>query len=81
VQLPARLQNPDQVLLVLEEQIGALRRDRRLRTVERARAIAQLAALCLRVIETRDVGAKLEAVESVLRRRESANQDRHEGAA
>jgi len=68
VEVSGRMQTPSDVLAVLEEQIDALRRDKRLRTVERARAIGQLATLCLRVIETRDVEAKLNRVDDALKR-------------
>lgn len=74
VEISGRVQTPDHVLAVLEEQIDALRRDRRLRTVERAKAIAQLATLCLKVIEAREVEAKVRDVESVIKTRDPANQ-------
>jgi len=68
IEISGRMQTPSDILAVLEEQIDALRRDPRLRTVERARAIAQLATLCLKVIETRDVQAKLDKIDDALKR-------------
>ncbi len=68
IEISGRMQTPSDVLAVLEEQIDALRRDKRLRTVERARAIGQLATLCLKVIETRDVEAKLDKIDDALKR-------------
>lgn len=65
-----RLQSPDEVLAVLEEQIETLRRDRRLRSVERAKAIAQLAALTLKALEHRDMERKVDDIESAVRMRE-----------
>lgn len=50
-----QLQSPDDVLTVLEEQVDMLRRDSRLRSTDRAKAIAQLAALSLKVLESRDI--------------------------
>jgi len=68
IEISGRMQTPSDVLAVLEEQIDALRRDKRLRTVERARAIGQAATLCLKVIETRDVEAKLDKIDDALKR-------------
>lgn len=66
------VQTAEQVLAILEEQIDALRRNRRLKTVDRAKAIAQLAGLCLKVIEARDIGAPLADVHSILQGRRLA---------
>ncbi len=65
-----QLQSPDDVLTVLEEQVDRLRRDSRLRSTDRAKAIAQLAALSLKVLESRDIERKVEGIESVIRMRE-----------
>lgn len=67
-----QLQSPDDVLEVIEEQVDALRRDRRLRSTERAKAIALLTAQSLKVIEARDVGRKVAGIASVVSRREPA---------
>lgn len=62
-----QLQTPDDVITVLEEQVDALRRDRRLKSTDRAKAIAQLAALALKVIESRDIERKVDDVEAAVR--------------
>jgi hypothetical protein len=57
------------VLALLEEQVGAVRADESLTTVERARTIGYLAGVSLRAIETCDLAARLEAVEATLKGR------------
>jgi hypothetical protein len=65
-----RLQSPDDVLKILEEQVDALRRDPRLRPADRAKAIAPLAALSLKVLESRDIERKVDGIKSAVRSRE-----------
>jgi hypothetical protein len=69
VPLPFRLKTAADVLALLEEQVGAVRGDDTLFTVERARTIGYLAGVSLKAIETGDLAARLEAVESVLKGR------------
>jgi hypothetical protein len=57
------------VLALLEEQVGAVRADESLSTVERARTVGYLAGISLKAIETGDLAARLESVEIVLKAR------------
>jgi hypothetical protein len=71
IPLPFRLETAADVLALLEEQIGALRTDSTLSTVERARAVGYLAGIALKAIEAGDLTARLEALEAVLKQRRS----------
>jgi hypothetical protein len=71
VPLPFRIKAASDVLALLEEQIGALRADDALSTVERARAVGYLAGIALKAIEAGDLTARLEALEAVLKQRRS----------
>jgi len=57
------------LLQLLEDEINAVRADRSLRPLERARVIAALSPLVLRAIETSNLEARLDAVEAVLKPR------------
>ncbi len=72
IPLPFRLKAAADVLALLEEQVGAVRGDASLTTVERARTIGYLAGVSLRAIEAGDLAARLEAVESVLKARRAS---------
>jgi hypothetical protein len=69
IPLPFRLKKAADVLALLEEQVGAVRGDGSLTTVERARTVGYLAGIALRAIDAGDLAARLEAVESVLKGR------------
>jgi hypothetical protein len=69
VPIPFRLKTAADVLTLLEEQVGAVRADESLATVERARTIGYLAGVSLKAIEVGDLAARLESVESVLKAR------------
>src|SRR3954452_15713744 len=69
VPIPFRLKTAADVLALLEEQVGAVRADEGLATVERARTIGYLAGVSLKAIETGDLAARLESVEAVLKAR------------
>ena len=69
VPIPFRLKTAADVLSLLEEQVGAVRADDTLATVERARAIGYLAGVSLKAIEAGDLAARLEAVEATLKSR------------
>jgi hypothetical protein len=69
VPVPFRLKTAADVVKLLEEQVGAVRGDDALTTVERARTVGYLAGVALRAIEAGDLAARLEAVESVLKQR------------
>ncbi|HKG17757.1 MAG TPA: hypothetical protein VKA96_08725, partial [Solirubrobacteraceae bacterium] len=64
--MPTRVHTAEDVRRLLEEQVIAVRLDRRVRTVERAKTIGYLARLCLQAIETADLVSRLEALEAVL---------------
>jgi hypothetical protein len=69
---PLPLQQPSDVLALLEEQVNAVRSDVHAEPSERARTLGFLASLALRAMESRDLTARLEAVERVLNLREKA---------
>ena len=69
VPIPFRLKTAADVLTLLEEQVGAVRADDSLTTIERARTIGYLAGVSLKAIETGDLAARLESVEVVLKAR------------
>ena len=69
VPIPFRLKTAADVLALLEEQVGAVRGDDSLTTVERARTVGYLAGITLKAIEAGDLAARLEAVEAVLKQR------------
>jgi len=69
IPLPFRLKTAADVRALLEEQVGAVRSDDSLMTVERARTIGYLAGVSLKAIETGDLAARLEAVEATLKGR------------
>lgn len=69
VPIPFRLKTAADVLALLEEQVGAVRGDSTLTTVERARTVGYLAGVALRAIEAGDLAARVEAVEAVLKGR------------
>jgi hypothetical protein len=71
VPIPFRLKTAADVLALLEEQVGAVRADTALATVERARTIGYLASVALKAIEAGDLAARVEAVEAVLKARKA----------
>jgi len=66
---PVPLDSPADVLAVIAEQVNAVRADAGADPVEKARTLGLLAGIALRAIESRDVIARLEAVERVLKLR------------
>ncbi len=72
---PAALDSPADVLALLEEQVNAVRADPTADPTERARTLGMLAGLALRAMDSRDVQARLEAVERVLKLRKDAERD------
>ena len=66
---PCRLDRPGDVLALLAEQANALRGDGSSAPLDKARALGSLAAAMLRAIGDRDLDARLEAVERVLKLR------------
>src|SRR5687767_11606870 len=66
---PVPFDTPADVLAVLAEQANAVRADPAADPAERARTLGLLAGIALRAMEARDVVARLEAVERVLKLR------------
>ncbi len=71
---------PDDVLAVLAEQVNAVRADASADPNERARTLGFLAGLALRAMEGRDLAARLEAVERVLKLRKDQERQQQHGA-
>ena len=72
---PTVLNQPADVLALLEEQVNQVRADPLADPTERARTLGMLAGLALRAMDSRDVAARLEAVERVLKLRKDADRD------
>ncbi len=72
---PAALGSPADVLSLLEEQVNAVRADPMTDPSERARTLGMLAGLALRAMDSRDLQARPEAVERVLKLRKAAERD------
>ncbi len=72
---PSVLDSPADVLSLLEEQVNAVRADPTTELSERARTLGMLAGLALRAMDSRDLQARLEAVERVLKLRKAAERD------
>ncbi len=72
---PVPLDQPADVLAVLAEQVNAVRADAASEPNERARTLGFLAGLALRAMDSRDLQARLEAVERVLKLRKAAERD------
>ena len=77
---PVPLEQPADVLAVLAEQVNAVRADVTGDPNERARTLGFLAGLALRAMEGRDLTARLEAVERVLKLRKDAERQQQQGA-
>ena len=69
---PVPLDQPADVLAVLTEQVNAVRADPFADPVEKARTLGLLAGAALRAMEARDIAARLEAVERVLKLRKDS---------
>jgi hypothetical protein len=69
---PVAIDQPADVLALIEEQVNSVRADAMADPTERARTLGFLASLALRAMESRDLTARLEAVERVLKLREKA---------
>jgi hypothetical protein len=66
---PRRLQTPQDVIDLLQGQVEAIRHDGCAGPLARARAIACLAAIARRAIETGTLAQRLEMLEAVLQKR------------
>lgn len=69
-------QTPSDVLVLLAEQVNAVRRDVLAEPMEKAKTLAALATLSLRAMEAKDVRARLDTVEQVLKQRRQMNKRR-----
>jgi hypothetical protein len=72
---PTVLHSPADVLALIEEQVNAVRADPTTEPTERARTLGMLAGLALRAMDSRDIAARLEAVERVLKLRKANEQN------
>jgi hypothetical protein len=70
-QLPVefRLQTAQDVIDLLQEQVAAVRAEKAVGAVERARAVGYLAGIALRAIEAGNLAARIEQLEQVLKQR------------
>ena len=66
---PRRLQTAQDVIDLLQEQVEAVRREHRVGTVEKARAIAYLAGVARKAIEAGIMAERIEMLELVLKQR------------
>jgi hypothetical protein len=73
VPLEFRLQTAADVIALIEEQVAAVRDDTTTSTIEKARAIGYLAGVSLRAIEAGNLAARLEALETTLRKRKESS--------
>jgi hypothetical protein len=71
---PRRVQTPQDVIDLLQEQVEAVRQESRAGTIEKARAVGYLAGLARKAIETGTLAARLEMLEAVLRQRREGTQ-------
>ena len=71
---PVALNQPADVLTLLEEQANAVRADPVAEPLDKARTLGFIASVALRTMEARDLTARLEAIERVLKLRR--DQDR-----
>ena len=72
---PLPLDKPADVLAVVEEQVNAVRADPLADPAEKARTLGFLSSVALRAFEARDLDARLEAVERVLKLRKGDAED------
>jgi hypothetical protein len=71
---PRRVQTPQDVIDLLQEQVEAVRLEPMAGTIEKARALGYLAGLARKAIETGTLAARLEMLEAVLRQRKAGDQ-------
>lgn len=71
---PRRVQTPQDVIDLLQEQVEAIRQEAMAGTIEKARALGYLAGIARKAIETGNLAARLEMLEAVLRQRKENEQ-------
>lgn len=64
------LRTTDDVLAVLESAVSEASRDAGVDPLDKARTLGYLAGIAAKLLETRDLAGRVEAMESVLRQRE-----------
>jgi hypothetical protein len=72
---PVAFDTPADVVAVIAEQVNAVRADPWADPAEKARTLGFLAGVALRAMEAKDLAARLEAVERVLKLRRGQQQD------
>ena len=77
---PISLKEPTDVLGLISEQVQAVRAAAGVDPLNRARTLRSLAALALRAMQGRDLLARLEAVEHVLKIRRDDARDAKQGS-
>ena len=73
--VPVDLNQPADVLDLLTEQVNALRADASIDPAERARTVGALGGVALRAMDARDILARVEAVERLLKLRRDAQRE------
>jgi hypothetical protein len=76
---PLPLETPADVLAVVAEQVNAVRADAVTDPTEKARILGMLSSVALRCIEAKDLDARLEAVERVLKLRKQRDDESYKG--
>jgi hypothetical protein len=69
VPISFRLQTAKDVIVLLQEQVAAVRADTKAGALEKARTIGYLAGIALRALEAGNLAARLEMLEAVLKQR------------
>jgi hypothetical protein len=72
---PVQLDRPGDVLALLAEQANAVRADQAADPMEKARTLGFIASTALRAMEARDLTARLEAIERVLKLRRAEERE------
>jgi hypothetical protein len=72
---PVAVDGPADVLAVIREQVNAVRADVYAEPQEKARTLGMLSSVALRAMEAKDLAARLEAVERVLKLRKDEQAD------
>ena len=72
---PLPLETPADVLALIAEQVNAVRADALTEPTEKARILGMLSSVALRCIEAKDLDARLEAVERVLKLRKDSSEE------
>jgi hypothetical protein len=70
IPLPFRLKTAADVLALLEEQVEAVRAEKRAGALEKARTVGYLAGVALRAIEAGNLAVRIEMLEAVLKQRD-----------